>query len=202
MNSVVGYVGNPAALPTRALAHGLALRGNDVRVVEERQNHAFVRTLREHGSEPSRHFHEHFAALQHTTWETRTGAPLLEWVTREVALIDVAVVVAGVNDEVCQWIANITRAGLTRVYVDWEPQLLSDANAARLQLANFELILSPAQPEAHVQWMPIALSLAGADADAGLADHVPASRDPLVKPITAAAEFERLVQSAPVRSVG
>lgn len=195
---MVGYSDNPAALPTRALALGLALRGHDVRVVEERQNHAFVETLREHGSGSSRHFHTHFAALQHITWETRTGARLLEWATRELALIDVAVAVAGLNDELCQWIANINRERLTRVYLTWEPEALTVAEADRLMLTNFELILAPRKPKAKLPWSLVTPALAAADADAGLAVQLHASLTQLADPLNAAKQFERVLSQRPL----
>lgn len=159
--------------------------------MEERQNHAFLRTLREHGSDPSRHFYEQFAALQHVTWETRTGAQLLEWVTREVALIDVAIAVAGLNDELCQWIANITRERLTRAYLAWEPETLTDERADYLQLSKFDLILSSDQPAAALPWTPVSPSIAAADEAAGLAPIAPPSGS-LSDPRISAESFERI----------
>jgi len=163
-----------------------------VRIVEERQNHAFVRTLREHGSEPSRHFHQHFSALQHTTWESRTGAKLLEWATRELALIDVAVAVAGLNDELCQWIANLPQERLTRAYLTWEPEALTDADVARLQLLDFDVILAPTRPQADVAWLAVQSSIAEADAAAGLSSQRNNAADMLTESIDAAISFERL----------
>jgi hypothetical protein len=102
--SIVGYAVHPEALLTRGLAHGLAERGHDVRIVEERQNDLLKRTLLEVGAGPSRHFHDHFKKFQYHTYEPRTGAQLLEWVTRELALIDVGVAVDGVEQELCRWL--------------------------------------------------------------------------------------------------
>jgi hypothetical protein len=173
----------------------LALRGNDVRVVEERQNQPFVRTLREHGAASSRHFYQHFSAVQHATWESRTGAQLLEWVTRELALIDVAVAVAGLNDELCQWLANVTRDGLTRAYLTWEPETLDAAAAERLQLDRFDVVLAPCSPVAGLPWLPVMPAITAADADAGLAEHVTGTLPPastLSDPIDTASAFERI----------
>lgn len=190
--SVVGYVDNPAALHTRALAHGLALRGNDVRVVEERQNQFFTRTLRAVGAGASRHFHEQFRAIQHATYEPRSGAPLLEWVTREVALIDVAVVADDAPVELTRWLANVTRNGLTRALLAWQPELLTAARAAELELGRLDLVLAPEQPAADaLAWLPIARPVASQDALPTIAGELRGT-----EPIVAAEEFERLVRRA------
>jgi hypothetical protein len=198
--SVVGYHENPAALLTRGLAHGLALRGNDVRVVEERQNHAFARTLRAHGAGAARHFHDHFGLIQHHTFEPRSGAPLLEWVSREIALIDVAVAVEGVGDELCRWLANVTRLGLTRAYLAWHPEHLSAERSAHLEIERFDLILAPTEPLTTTPgWGRVEPTLARPDADARLSDLLPEYRQPLSDPVTAAELFERAVKT-PLRT--
>jgi hypothetical protein len=163
VESVVGYVENPAAIYTRGLAHGLSLRGNEVRIVEERQNAAVARTLRAVGAEASRHFHERFTMFQHHTFEPRSGAPLLEWVTRELSLIDVAVSVAGLGPELCRWLANVSREDLIRAYLTFEPERLTDDVVAALELQRFDLILAPRQPAANIAWRPIVVGVAGDD---------------------------------------
>lgn len=193
VNSIVGYIDNPAALYTRALAHGLALRGNDVRVVESRQNPQLARTLREAGSAVSRHVYESFSNFQYTSFEPRSGARLLEWVTREVALIDVAVVVGGADDELSRWMANITRDGLTRAYLAWEPDVLSRERAEFLEVEKYDLILAPASPEANLHWLPVQRSVATQDlgeATGGYAGTLPVD---VGDPIEAAREFEQVV---------
>ncbi len=148
VESVVGYVDNPTAIYTRGLAHGLSLRGNDVRIVEERQNDAVTRTLLAAGSGVARHFHDTFRMFQHHTYEPRSGAQLLEWVTRELSLIDVAVAVAGIDSELCRWLANVSREGLVSTYLTFEPENLTDEVVAALDLDRFDLILAPRQPAA------------------------------------------------------
>lgn len=145
------------------MAHGLSLRGNEVRIVEERQNPDFAHTLRAAGSAASRHFYERFRMFQHHTYEPRNGAQLLEWVSREIALIDVAVAVAGLQPELCRWLANISREGGIRAYLTFEPQALTDEVASRLELEKFDLILAPSQPVAALDWQPIARSVAEQD---------------------------------------
>jgi hypothetical protein len=188
--SVVGYVDNPSAIYTRGLALGLALRGNDVRVVEERRNAALTRTLRAVGSSAVRHFHEQFEALQHTTYEPRTGARLLEWVTRELALIDVAVAVDGLEDELCRWIANVSRERIRRAYLTWQPDQISEAVVQRLELERFDVILAPTKPMPELPWRRIEMVVAEPDRAAGLTPAVLAAGQ---DPVAAATTFERAI---------
>ena len=120
----------------------MSLRGNEVRIVEERQNAAFARTLRAVGAVASRHFYDEFRTIQHHTYEPRSGASLLEWVTRELALIDVAVAVAGIESELCRWLANVSQEGLARAYLTFDPDSLTDDVVAALELERFDLILA------------------------------------------------------------
>ncbi len=190
-NSIIGYVENPAALYTRALANGLAVLGHDVRVVEERQNEQLARTLRVTGAGASRHVYERFPLLHYSTYEPRSGAPLLEWLAREVSLIDVAVAVQGGDRELTRWIANISREGLTRAFLSWSPADIDEAGAAALELARYDLILGPA-PVASLPWLAVSPSLAeqdlGEDIDRSLAGPL---YDDLADAIAAAAAFER-----------
>ena len=196
VESVVGFVENPAAIMTRGLAHGLSLRGNEVRIVEERQNAAFSRTLRVARAEASRHFYDHFRTIQHHTFEPRSGAALLEWLTRELALIDVAVAVAGVNDELCRWLANISQPGLTRAYLTFEPETLTDDVIASLELGMFDLILAPRAPAADIPWRQISATVAGHDRISLIEDHV-ALEDVETDPIGAAEFFEAAIVRSP-----
>lgn len=142
--SVIGYRGDPAALPTRALADALGRRGHIVRLTEERMNAAFTQTLREVGGDAVRTIHDTFPHMQMHAWETRQGAQLLEWLTRELALVDVAVVVDGAGELLTEWVAMIERRGLVRVYLHWESEALSSERAAALHLDRFDLVLSAA----------------------------------------------------------
>ncbi|HYI15006.1 MAG TPA: hypothetical protein VEX37_06425 [Thermomicrobiales bacterium] len=188
--SVVGYIGNPTAIYTRGLAHGLSLRGNEIRIVEERQNAAFVRTLQTAGSEAARHFHDSFRMFQHHTYEPRHGAQLLEWVTRELSLIDVAVAVAGIEPELCRWLANVTREGLVRAYLTFEPERLTDEVAVALELDRFDLILAPRQPAASIDWREIVSGVAGQDRVPVILGSMSPPPDEEVDPIRAAEVFE------------
>lgn len=188
--SVVGFVENPTAIYTRGLAHGLSLRGNEIRIVEERQNAAFARTLRVVGAEASRHFHDSFRTFQHHTYEPRHGAPLLEWVTRELSLIDVAVAVAGIEPELCRWLANVSREGLVRAYLAFEPERLTDDVVEALELERFDLILAPGQPAANIAWRPIVRGVAGYDHRPEILHSIGPMRGDEADPIRAAEVFE------------
>lgn len=196
--SVVGYWRNAAAIYARGLAHGLSLRGNEVRVVEERQNHQYAKTLRAIGSGPARHFYDSFRTFQHHTYEPRHGAPLLEWVTREVSLIDVAVAVDGLEPELCRWLANLTRDGLARAYLTFAPETLTDEMVAELELETFDLILAPSAPRAAIAWQPSALAVAGHDRNPEIAGsfNPPLADD--ADPIRAAEVFESALARASV----
>lgn len=196
VESVVGFVENPAAITTRGLAHGLSLRGNEVRIVEERQNAAFSRTLRVARAEASRHFYDNFRTIQHHTFEPRSGAALLEWITRELALIDVAVAVEGVNDELCRWLANVSQPGLTRAYLTFDPEALTDEVVESLQLGMFELILAPSAPAAEIAWRQISPTVAGHDRIALVQNHVELD-DIGADPIRAAELFEAAITRSP-----
>lgn len=195
--SVVGYVQNPTAIYTRGLAHGLSLRGNEIRVVEERQNAAFARTLRAVGSVAARHVHDKFRTFQHHTYEARRGGQLLEWVTREMALIDAAVAVAGLDPELCRWLANVDRDGLVRAYLTFEPETLTDDAAAALELEKFDLILAPSKPVAAIAWQPIELAVAAQDRALTDAASIPQALAAAADPIRAAEVFEAALTRTP-----
>lgn|GEM_PF-4755129 len=192
VESVVGFVENPTAITTRGLAHGLSLRGNEVRVVEERQNTAVSRTLRVARSVASRHFYDTFRTIQHHTFEPRSGAALLEWLTRELALIDVAVAVAGVNDELCRWLANVSQPGLTRAYLTFDPESLTDEVVSSLELGLFDHVLAPSAPAADIAWRPIVPTVAADDRIALVEEHVSLD-DITADPIEAAEVFEAAI---------
>ncbi len=113
--TVVGYLSWPPALHVRGLADALADEGHEVRVLEPRNNRLFTESLRGAGSEPARHFYLNFSRLQMHTYEPRFGTALLEWTARELALIDAAFVVSGVEPDVLRTIASTSRSGLVKV---------------------------------------------------------------------------------------
>jgi hypothetical protein len=195
--SVVGYVENPTAIYTRGLAHGLSLRGNEVRIVEERQNAAFARTLRTAGSAAARHFHDAFRLFQHHTYEPRRGAPLLEWVTRELSLIDVAVAVSGIEPELCRWLANVSREGLVRAYMTFDPDRLTDEVVVSLEIERFDIVLAPRQPAARIAWRPIVPGIATDDHVAAITQALTLQSGEETDPIRSAEVFEAALVRSP-----
>jgi hypothetical protein len=192
--SVVGYVSYPEALFTRGLADGLVERGHDVRIVEERQNDILKRTLIEVGAEPSRHFHQQYPKLRYHTFEPRTGAPLLEWVIGELSLVDVAVAVEGIGNELCRWIANLTSTELIRAYMTFRPEALTDEVATSLELEKYDVILSPSRPAAQLPWSAIPPVLAGKDDLEHLRASIPERLQPhLAAPESASVTFEQII---------
>lgn len=192
--SIIGYVDHPQAILTRGLALGLVGRGHDVRIVEERQNAIVKRTLLDQGAEPTRHFHRHFQQFQYHTFEPRTGAPLLEWVTRELALIDVAVAVDGVEQELCRWLGNVTREGLLRVFATYDPDSLTDERAAALEIEKFDLVVAPSRPAGTMPWSELPPAVAEADEEPVIQAQIPpAVRQAEIEPDRAAAQFEQII---------
>ncbi len=193
--SIVGYVDHPQAILTRGLAYGLSEIGHDVRIVEERQNALLTNTLLSQGAAPSRHFHDHFSRFQYHTYEPRTGPQLLEWVTRELALIDVAVAVDGVEQELCRWIGNVTREGLIRAFLTFEPESLTDERAAAFDIDKYDIVLAPDKPDADLPWSEVPPTIAPADDVPEIREHLPpAVAQKLVDPITAARAFEETIR--------
>lgn len=193
--SIVGYVDYPQAILTRGLAHGLAQLGNDVRIVEERQNPLLTNTLLTQGAGPSRHFHDNFKQFQYHTYEPRSGAQLLEWVTRELALIDVSVAVDGVEQELCRWLGNVTRAGLIRAFLTFDPEGLTNERAVALDIDKYDIVIAPGKPAADVPWSELPPCIAPADASPEIQQHLPAGvAEQLVDPNVSATTFEGLIR--------
>lgn len=194
--SALGYVDYPEGLFTRGLAAGLLALGHDVRIVEERKNAVMTRTLKADGAAAARRLYEEFPELLVHSYEPRTGGRLLEWLSRELSLIDVAVAVDGLPDEVARWIANLTHPTLTRLYLTFKPQLLDAETVARLELDKYDRILGTGEPAAPIDWSPILPTLARQDRAADLERHVPPDlTDRLADPLAAAEAFEQIVRS-------
>ncbi len=196
--TAIGYVAYPEALLVRGLASGIAAAGAEVRIVEERRNAAIEQTLKVHGSDAMRRTYESFPDLTIHSYTARAGAPLLEWVSREMALIDMAVAIDGLPDELCQWIANLSHPTLTRIFISYRPEQITAERAAELELDKFDIIASPETIEGVDTTSRIALALAGADAE--LIDQLPeAWRSKLVDSATAATGLIDLVKAHQIR---
>ena len=79
-----------------------------------------------------------------------------------MSLIDIAIAVQGVNTELTRWIANISREGLTRAFLVWEPEALDESDIVALELEKFDIILAPT-PIARLPSLAVQPSLAEQD---------------------------------------
>ena len=159
----MGYVGNPEALYARALAWGLHQRGHHVRMLEERRNPTLRRTLETVGSAASRLTYERFPGILIHAFERRSGAPLMEWLARELSLVDLAIAVDGVPVEVARWIANLDHRALRRVYVTYRPDELTLARVAEVELERYDGVFASGQPAAAIEWSAIRKAIAPQD---------------------------------------
>jgi hypothetical protein len=193
--SVVGYVGHPEALFTRSLADALATRGDDVRVVEPRQNKHYVRTLKIERAPAARAMFEAFPNVQHHTFEMRRGPRLFEWLAREIALLDVAIAVDGIDDELVRWLANLNQPNLIRIFQTYRPESLSAARAAELELELFSSVVASSAPASGQAWSLVRPSVAPADAAAGRLEFVdPTVQRKLVEPSLAYEDLATVVE--------
>jgi len=190
--SAIGYVDNPEALYARGLAWGLAGRGHSVRMLEERRNPALRRTLERDGSAVSRHVYEAFPGVLMHSFEPRTGGRLMEWVARELSLVDLALAAHGLPVELGRWIANLDHANLTRVFVSYRPNELTPALIEELELARFDLLLAAGPQPGELEWSPIEPCVAPQDMESVAAEHIP--RNAGAKPEKVARYLEEAVQ--------
>lgn len=191
--SAIGYIDYPEALLTRGLAAGLAARGHDIRIVEQRRNPAVTRTLSAAGSGASRHAFDRFPNLLMHSYQPRSGAALMEWLSRELSLVDVAVAVHGVQEEVGRWIANLTHPRLVRFYLAFETAAVDESLSRQLELDRYDGLLTPEQPAISIaDWSPVPPALHDVDMEAGLDRELPEHvRKVLVSPDEAALALER-----------
>lgn len=195
--SAIGYVGHPQALFTRALAAALAGRGDIVRVVEPRKNEHIVRTLEQDRAPAARALYEHFPTIQHHTFEMRRGPRLFEWLAREIALLDIAVAVQGADTELVRWLANLDQSGLLRLFQSYQPEQLTPAVAATLELSRYNGMLASGLPaDASLSWQLVRPSMADSDVAAGRVQYVDEpSKARLVSPELALADLDAAVEA-------
>ncbi len=171
--SAIGYVDNPEALYARAIGWGLHERGHHVRMLEERRNPMLRKTLETVGSDASRAVFEKFPGVLVHGFEPRRGAPLMEWLARELSLVDLAIVVDGLPTEVARWIANLDHRALHRAFVTYRPEELTDERAAEIELERFDTVFSTSAPAASTPWVEIQKSIAPQDYETISPQHLP-----------------------------
>jgi hypothetical protein len=200
--SAIGYVDNPEALYARAMAWGLHQRGHTVRMLEERRNPALRRTLESVGAGASRQAFESFPGILIHSFEPRRGPQLMEWVARELSLVDLAIAIDGLPVELTRWIANLDHARLARAFVTYRPDELTDERAVELELDRFDLVLASGSPQARLPWHALPQSIAPQDLEAIPHDYLPVPELPSrVAPEKLARELERLLEIARSRQL-
>lgn len=145
------------------MAWGLHERGYHVRMLEERRNPILRRTLEAVGSTVSRHVYETFPGVLIHSFEPRSGAQLMEWVARELSLVDLAIAVDGLPVELARWIANLDHPMLTRVFVTFRPEQLTTERIAELELDRYDRIFATAGPAAEIAWEHLKVAIAPQD---------------------------------------
>lgn len=171
--SAIGYVDNPEALYARALGWGLHRRGHRVRMLEERRNSMLRRTLEVVGAAASRAAYENFPGILIHAFEPRTGAALMEWIARELSLVDLAIVVDGVGTEIARWIANLDHERLVRAYATYRPDDLTAERAVELELERYDAVFASSAPVAPVEWTFLPRAIAPQDLEGVAAAYLP-----------------------------
>ena len=142
-------------------------------MLEERRNPSLRRTLEEVGSGASRHVYEAFSGVLFHSYEPKTGATLMEWLARELSLVDLAIAVDGLPLEVARWIANLAHPDMRRAYVTYRPEDLSAERAGELEIERYDAILASGEPAADLVWIPVRKSIAPQDRAAISATYLP-----------------------------
>ena len=173
-HSAVGYVENPEALYSRAIAWGLHERGHQVRMLEERRNPSLRKTLEVVGSGASRHVYEAFSGVLIHSYEPKRGAPLMEWLARELSLVDLAIAIDGLSVETARWIANLSHPDTRRAFLTYRPGELTPARAAEIEIERYDAVLASSAPAVNIAWLPIKKSIAPQDRSAIPPEHMPA----------------------------
>jgi len=161
-------------------------------MLEERRNPVLRKTLEVAGSAASRAVYDNFPGILVHGFEPRRGAPLMEWLARELSLVDLAIAIDGLPTEVARWIANLDHRSLRRVYVTYRPERLTEERAAEIELERYDATFATSAPEASRPWIQIHKSIAEQDIQALPHQYVPLADSPdLVPP----EEVARLLES-------
>ncbi|HEU5424477.1 MAG TPA: hypothetical protein VFU72_13105 [Nitrolancea sp.] len=131
--SVVSAVDNPDAYLLRALGQVLAERGDQATFFEERANPAVRALLRRSGGQALADFRARHPEIDYRTTDPRTGADLVEWLTRTLGTYDIALALAAAPAELVGWLGRLSRTHLRTYLLDtgYEPALDEAAIEAR-----------------------------------------------------------------------
>jgi len=142
-------------------------------MLEERRNATLRRTLETVGGAASRIVYEHFPGVLVHAFEPRSGAPLMEWLARELSLVDLAIAIDGLPTEVARWIANLDHRDLRRVFVTFRPDELTPGRAIESELERYDAVFASGQPGAELLWTPIRKTIVQQDLDLVAPAHLP-----------------------------
>lgn len=116
--SIISSVDNPEALLWRSLGGRLRRAGHQAVFFESRGNKAVRMLLQRDGSQALKEFRARFPDIEYRTYGPRHGANLVEWMTRILATVDVAVIQANVETELVRWLGELTRPHLQTFLLD------------------------------------------------------------------------------------
>lgn len=153
--SVVSAVENPSAHLFRALGRALSQRGDEATFYEEQSNAAIRALLMREGARAFERFRSDFPEIVYRTADRRTGADLVEWLTRILATVDIAVVDVGAPPTLTAWVGRLTRPHLTTFLVDpgWNA-VLRPADIEARDPATFSAIYA-GQRDAAAHWREV-----------------------------------------------
>ncbi|MCS7051622.1 MAG: hypothetical protein NZL87_08420 [Thermomicrobium sp.] len=121
VRSLVASAEHPLTRTFRLLGRSLVHHGQDALFLEERGNPLTVEAFRRRGAAALRELATAWPELRYQTVEPRTGRELVEWLGRTLATADLALVELGVDEQLVQWVGQLTRPHLQTVLVDLLP---------------------------------------------------------------------------------
>jgi hypothetical protein len=124
--SVVSDHDNPGAHLYRALGRILYHQRHDAIFFEQRGNRWLRESLLVRGASPLRAFREKHQLVEYRTYELRTGAEHVEWLTRVLSTADVTLVDREAPTPVVEWVGQLTRAHLQTYLIDTSLRLEPD----------------------------------------------------------------------------
>ena len=124
--SVVSAIDNPDAYLWRELGSQLRAMNHEALFFEPRGNEALRALLQQSGARPLKAFHSRYPDIEYRTLEPRTGADLVDWMSRTLATVDVAAIQSNTSPDLINWLGKLTRPHLQTYYLEsgWNPAVL------------------------------------------------------------------------------
>jgi hypothetical protein len=155
--SVVSAIDNPEAYLWRVLGSRLREIGHEAFFFEPRGNEPVRALLHRSGSRALKEFSFRHPDVEYRTLEPRKGADLVEWMTRTLATVDVAVIQSNVEPDLINWMGQLTRPHLQTFFLDsgWsDQQALSDALADQIRTYTAVLVGDERLVSSYAQIVP------------------------------------------------